>query len=165
MSEVMTGAAATPPGAPPSPPSTPAEAAGKLAERRADRSWGEKLLSQDPATLSEFHALSKLVAQGSDVDRVMSGERDLPNNSVDGKLSLAKIAGEIPSLRESGLSDGVIRELLEGRESTPAELDAVKRLKAARHSSEEWVKKYLSGEHEAVRESRLMSIILMQAPA
>jgi hypothetical protein len=160
-------AAASPPAAPaaPAPPTTPGEAASRLATLRADKAWGEKLLGKDAATLTEFHTLSKLVASGSDIDRVMSGEPGLPDLGIDGKLSLAKVAGEIPSLRESGLSDDVIKELLSGRESTPQELDAVKRFKAMRHSSKDWVDRYLKGDHEAVRESRLMSIVLMQAPA
>jgi hypothetical protein len=155
---------ATTPAAP-APPSTPAEAATKLATLRGDKAWGDKLLSSDKDTVAEFHTLSKLASQASDIDRVMSGEANLPDLNIEGNLSLAKIAGEIPALRAAGISDPTIRELLEGRESTPAELDAVKQLRAARHSDEAWLKKYLAGDHEAVRESRLISIVLMQAPA
>jgi hypothetical protein len=167
MNDVITAAATTitTSAAPAAPPATPAEAATRLAGLREDKSWAEKLLGKDAATLTEFHSLSKLISQGSDIDRVMSGEPGLPDLGIDGKLSLAKVAGEIPSLRESGLSDDVIKELLSGRESTPQELDAVKRFKAMRHSSKEWVDRYLKGDHEAVRESRLMSMVLMMAPA
>jgi hypothetical protein len=159
-------AVASPPPAPPAAPATSQQAAARLAELRETPEWGARLLAQDPTTLAEFHAVSQLVAQGDPIDIIMSGEAaGLPNSSRDGQPSLAATAREIPSLRESGLSDGVIKELLEGRESTPQELDAVKRFKTARHSSKEWIDRYLAGEHEAVRESRLMSIVLMQAPA
>jgi hypothetical protein len=167
----VTGAAATPPAAPPaSPPaapatSSPAEAASKLAALRSDASWGEKVLKSDPAAVAEMRSLAKLVSEGNDLDAMIVAAQDTADTSVGGQLSAKKVAGEITSLREH-LSDGVITELLAGRESTPQEVDAVKRFKAMRHGSAEWVKKFLAGDHEAVRESRLISIVLMQqAPA
>jgi hypothetical protein len=164
----MTEVAATPGAAaatPPAPPSTPVEAASKLAELRADKGWGEKLLASDKDTLAEFRSLSKLAAQASDVDRVMAGEKNLPDINIEGRLSLAKVAGEIPALKEAGISEGAIREMLEGRPSTPEEIDFATRFKAMRHSDEGWIKRYLSGQHEAVREARLISMILLAAPA
>jgi hypothetical protein len=152
--------------APPAAPATSRQAAARLAELRETPEWGAKVLAQDPSALSEFHALSKLVAQSNPIDIVMSGEAaGLPDTGYNGQPSLAAAAREVPALRESGLSDDVIKELLSGRESTPQELDAVKRFKAMRHSSKDWVDRYLKGDHEAVRESRLMSMVLMQAPA
>jgi hypothetical protein len=161
MTDVTTAVTTTP--AAPPPPSTPAEAASKLATLRADKAWGEKLLGKDAATLTEFRSLTKLVAAGDDVDRAMSGEPDLPDIGIDGKLSLAKVAGAIPDLREH-LSDGVIKELLSGRESTAEELTAVRKFQAMRHSDKTWVDRYLRGEYEAVRESRLISAVLLAAP-
>jgi hypothetical protein len=161
-----TAAAATPPTtpAPPSPPSTPAEAATRLAGLREDKSWTDKLLGgKDAATLAEFRSLSKLIAQGDPIDRAMSGETNLPDIGIDGQLSLAKVASAIPDLREH-LSDGVIKELLSGRESTAAEIAAVKKFQSMRHSDKGWVDRYLKGEFEAVRESRLISAVLLAAP-
>jgi hypothetical protein len=159
-----TAAATTTPAAP-APPATPSEAASRLAVLREDKSWGEKLISgTDAPTLAEFRSLTKLIASGDDIDLAMSGDPNLPDSGGDGKLSLAKVAGAIPDLRDSGLSDGVIRELLSGRQSTPEELTAVKRLQTMRHSDPNWVKAYLSGQFEQVRESRLMSAVLLAAP-
>jgi hypothetical protein len=154
---------ATPP-APPAAPLSPAEAASKLATLRSNAEWGERVLKSDPAALAEMRSLAKQVAEGGDLDAMIAAAQDAPDTSVGGELSLRKVAGEIPSLRTDGLTDETIQELLRGRESTPQELDAVKRFKAMRYSSKEWVDRYLAGEHEAVRESRLMSIVLMQAP-
>jgi hypothetical protein len=154
---------ATPPAAPEI-PGTPAEAAARLATLRADRGWGERLLASDKQTVDEFHALAKKANEASDIDRVLAGEPGLPDVNVDGKLSLVKISGEIPALLESGLSQGVIRELLEGRVPSTEELTAVKRFQAMRHSDPNWVKAYLSGQFEQVRESRLMSAVLLAAP-
>jgi hypothetical protein len=160
-------AEAAPAAAPAAPeiPGTPTEAATRLAERRADRSWGEKLISQDASTVAEFHALAKKASEGNDLDLMILAAPDMPDLNIDGTLSPKKIAGEIGSLRESGLSDDVIKELLTGRTSTVAEVDAVKRFKAMRHSSKEWVDRYLAGDHDARRESMLMSMVLMQAPS
>jgi hypothetical protein len=159
-------AAVTPTVAPaaPAPPSTPAEAATRLAGLREDKSWADKLLGgKDAATLAEFRSLSKLIAQGDPIDRAMSGETNLPDVGIDGQLSLAKVASAVPDLREY-LSDGVIKELLSGRQSTPEELAAVKRFQAMRHADPNWVKAYLSGQFEQVRESRLISAVLLAAP-
>jgi hypothetical protein len=169
VTDVATAAATAPTTTPaaPAPPAalTQQQAAARLAELRETPEWGAKVLAQDAGALSEFHALSKLVSQSDPIDIIMSGEAaGLPNTGYDGKPSLAATAREIPSLRESGLSDDVIKELLSGRESTPQELDAVKRFKAMRHSSKEWVDRYLRNEHEARRESLLMSMVLMMAP-
>jgi hypothetical protein len=156
--------AATPPAAPATPRS-PAEAATKLAALRSSAEWGEKVLKSDPAALAEMRSLAKQIAEGGDLDAMVAAAQDAPDTSVGGALSARKVAGEIASLREH-LSDGVITELLAGRESTPQEVDAVRRFKALRHGDSEWIKKYLAGDHNAVRESRLISIVLMQqAPA
>jgi hypothetical protein len=172
--------AATPPAAPaaPTPPASPsapaapsaplsaAEAASKLATLRTDNAWGDRVLRGEPGALAELRTLSQIISStGSDLDAFILAAHDQPDINIDGQLSPKKVAGEIPALRESGLSDDVITELLAGRTSTRQELDAVKRLQTMRHSSKEWVDKYLAGDHEARRESRLMSIVLMQAPA
>jgi hypothetical protein len=160
-------AAATPPVAPAAPTApattttptvpTPSEAAAKLSALTADGAWTAKLLSADPATVKEFNGLSRQ-AVSADADLAMAAGVD------PGSTEAARIAADLPALRESGLSDGVIKELLAGRESTPAEVDAARRFQNMRHSDESWVARLLKGEHEAVRESRLMSIILMMAP-
>jgi hypothetical protein len=162
--------AATPPAAPPATslaapatPLSPAEAASKLAELRGNAEWGDRVLKSDPGALAEMRSLAKQVAEGGDLDAMIVAAADQPDTNVNGELSLRKVAGEIPSLRESGLSDDVIKELLSGRESTPQEVDAVKRFKAMRHGSKEWVDRYLKGDHDAVRESRLMSMVLLAA--
>jgi hypothetical protein len=167
MTDVTTAtAAATTTPAAPAPPATPSEAASRLAGLKEDQSWGAKVLAQDPGALSEFHTLSKLAAQADPIDLIMSGQAaNLPNMSLDGKPSLATTAREIPALREAGISDGAIRELLEGRVPSAEEIDAVGRFRNLRHSSKEWVDRYLKGDAEARRESMLMSMVLMMAPS
>jgi hypothetical protein len=151
--------------APPATPLTPAEAASKLASLRNDNAWGDAVLRGSTAELAELRDLSRVInSTGSDLDVLIAAAHDGPDLNIGGQLSLKKVAGEIPALRTDGLTDETIKELLAGRESTPQEVDAVKRFKAMRHSQKEWIDRYLAAEHEAVRESRLMSIVLMQAP-
>jgi hypothetical protein len=149
--------------APPAAPMSPSEAASKLAELRGNAEWGDRVLKSDPAALAEMRSLAKQVAEGGDLDAMIVAAADQPDTSSGGELSLKKIAGEIPSLREH-LTDENIKELLSGRVSTPEEVAFVKKFQAARHGNSDWVKKYLAGDHEAVRESRLMSMVLLAAP-
>jgi hypothetical protein len=162
-------AAATPPAAPaaPAPPAalTQQQAAARLAELRETPEWGAKVLAQDAGALSEFHALSKLVSQSDPIDIIMSGEAaGLPNTGFNGQPSLSATAKEIPALRSGGMHDDIIRELLEGKVSTPELLEAANALKATCHSNPEWVKRYLAGNYEAIRESRAISKALALAP-
>jgi hypothetical protein len=154
---------ATPPVAPAT-PLTPSEAASRLSMLRNDNAWGDLILKSDPTALAELRGLSRIISTGNDLDAMIAAAHDQSDINVDGQLSAKKVAGEIGSLREH-LSDDVIRELLSGRESTPQELAAVRKFQAMRHSQKEWVDRFLSGEHEAVREQKLCSIVLMQAPS
>jgi hypothetical protein len=145
---------------PPPEPGTPAEAASMLAALRADRAWTDKLLRGDAPQVAEFHRLSAQIAKGDEITHVMANSPGLSNLSVDGVPSPAATAREIQPLREIGLRDEVIEELLRGHVATPEEVRAVSRLRAARHSDPQWVKAYLSGSAEHRREATLMAIVL-----
>jgi hypothetical protein len=166
MNDVI--AAATPPAAPPAAPAaplSPTEAANKLVELRSNAEWGDRVLRNDPSATAELRSLAKLVSEGNDLDAMIVAAQDAPDSSIGGQLSLKKVAGEIGSLRESGLSDDVIRELLSDRVPTPQEVDAVKRFQKFRHGDEAWVKKYLAGSYEESREAKLMAAVLMHEGA
>ena len=130
-----------PPVAPPA-PSTPAEAASKLASLRSDREWGDRVLKSDPSALREMRELSALVASGSDVDRILAGEPDLPNLSLNGQPSLKATADAVPALRAAGISDGAIHELLSDRKPSAEEITAIRRFQSMRHGDATWVQKY-----------------------
>jgi hypothetical protein len=150
--------------APPAAPLSPAEAAERLVALRSDTSWGERVLKGDPAALAEMRNLAKQVAEGSDLDAFIVAAADQPDTNVNGQLSAKKVAGEITSLREH-LSDGVIREILEGRVPSTEEISATRKFKAMRHGDPKWVDAYLKGSFEETRESKLISSILMMAPS
>ena len=148
------------PAAPPTAPDSPAAAAKLLAERRSDRAWAEKLLSQDADTVKEFHDLAKKAVEGNDLDMMILAAPDLPDLTIEGKLSPKKIAGEIPAMRAAGIPDEAIRELLSGRKASAEEKAAATTLKAQLHGSPSWVEAFLRGEPENVKQSRLLSMIL-----
>jgi hypothetical protein len=74
------------------------------------------------------------------------------------------VAAEIPALREIGLSDAVIEELLrDNHTATPEEIALVQRARAVCHSNPEWVRRYLAGDAECRRIATLMAIVAVQA--
>ena len=157
--------------APPPPAGEPGslgDAVARLSQQRNDQEWAGKLLRGDGRATAEFHQLSEIIAaKGDTVDGIMAGADGLSNTAVNGVPAPATVAREIPALREF-LSDGEIAELLRGNHvASPAEIAAVKRLRAARHGDAQWVQRFLKGDPECVRESRLCSIVLatQQGPA
>jgi hypothetical protein len=135
--------AASAPPVPESAPETPAAAASKLAALRADPIWSSRLLKGSGPEVAEFHALSALISKGDEIDVVMSGDpgRTLSNTTQFGVPSPATVAKEIGPLREIGLSDPVIRELISGHTATAGEIAATRRYKA-----ESWLRKFEQGD-------------------
>ena len=129
-----------------------------MASLRSNAEWGEKVLKSDPAALAELRDLAKLVGEGGDLDALIVAAPDAPDTNVNGELSLRKVAGEIPRLSAAGIFGWSYSRVSRKSHSYPAGIDAVRRFKAMRHSSPAWVDDYLAGEHEEVRESRLMSM-------
>jgi hypothetical protein len=146
---------------PPPEPGSLGDAVSRLSQLQNDKEWAGKLLAGDGAATREFHQLSEIIAaKGDTVDGIMAGADGLSNTAVNGVPAPATVAREIPALREF-LNDNEIAELLRGNHvASPAEIAAVKRLRAARHGNAEWVQRFLKGDPECVRESRLCSIVL-----
>jgi hypothetical protein len=63
-------------------------------------------------------------------------------------------------LREIGIGDGAIRQTLSDYEVTQQEYDAVQVWKGQRMRSPEFVKQYLSGEPDFVKQMTLANIVL-----
>jgi hypothetical protein len=137
-------------------PTNSAEASAVLAARVADTSWSDKLLSRDADTTREFNELTAMVAGGtSDVDVAMSGALpDVPDSK------LKTMAGTAEFLRNNGFPPLAIKETLERKEATQAEFDLATALKNQHMRSPEFVKRYLSGEPDAVREMLACDVVL-----
>jgi hypothetical protein len=161
----MTDTPATPvvPPAPSPPPATPAEASARLSTLTADKDWAGKLLAGHGETTKEFHQLSELVAKGDNVDAAMAGVVPSLASGVIPDSGLLLMANVAADLRERGVSDGAIRELLSGQKAPPEAIAAVRAWKAEHMGDAEWTAKYLKGDALAVKQMTLAQIVLTNA--
>jgi hypothetical protein len=144
------------PGAP-APPANSQEARTRLDAFIADKERGAKLFAGDAATTKEFNSLTTMAAtdDASTVAAAMAGNiGDVPNSSV--KL-MADTAG---MLREIGIRDGIIEQVLQGHEVTADEYKATEAWKSRQMRDPVFVKAYLSGEPEPREKMMLADIIL-----
>jgi hypothetical protein len=143
---------------------SPDEAAAKLNEKMASAEWRAKMLTGNAEARRELAELVADKTGGSLTDSIMNGDA-LKNGSNlgfvthGGQIPLADQVAVVDDLRIAGVRDDAIRDLLEGRQVTPAEYDAVRRFREARLSDPEWTKKMLAGDPEAKRELLLMSMV------
>jgi hypothetical protein len=143
------------------PTGTPAiEAHARLAELAADPEWSQKLLDSDADTRREFDRLTALVASGSDADLALAGI--MPKNHIDygPGASLRNQIETVPLLRQMGVNDESIRQLLEGSPVTKAEHALAVQWRDQHMGDAEWRGKLLSGDYDARRELTLASIIM-----
>jgi hypothetical protein len=151
------GAAAALAVTPPAPPANATEASARLAALAADKDWSDKLLAGDVGATKEFHQLSELVAAGgSDVDMAMAGVT--PSGIPDSSFRL--MAASVPWLREMGISDGSIRQLLSDQKVSKEEHRLVSDFKARHMRDPEWTKKYLAGDMDARKLMTLCNIVM-----
>jgi len=146
---------------PVSAPANPVEASAQLTARTSDPAWAEKFFAGDVAARREFADLTAAVAKRDPIAEAIAGTAPTPGieTTINGELGSRIMADVVQTFRGAGLSDGAIRQALEGQKVTKQELEAAKRFQEMRHGDAEWVKKLLSGDYAAKRESLLLSII------
>jgi hypothetical protein len=66
----------------------------------------------------------------------------------------------VPTLRDAGLSDEAIRQVLSDQKVSRREHDAVAKLHKRKMADPAWCARLLANDHETVRESLLMSAVL-----
>jgi hypothetical protein len=160
MSDAEIAAALTP-AAPPAPPTTPAEAATRLGQLKADAGWRDKFLAGNGPQVAEFGALTELAAKGADgdnIDMAMAGVLlDGPLQPSGHMMNISVAA----SLREVGIRDEIIKDVLAGTHKvSKEEYAATERWKAEKMRDHEWVKRYLAGDGEPRQKMTLANIIL-----
>jgi hypothetical protein len=143
-----------------------AEAAARLDVLTANPEWTAKMLGGSGPQVKEFQELvaAKMAAPAGDrIDKIINGTIERTGFEVateEGQqISTQDQVQSAAWLREAGISDGAIREVLEGRQFTREEYEASKRLSASRYGNADWVSKLLAGDHDARRELILMNII------
>jgi hypothetical protein len=152
-------------GAPPTDkPSTPSEARLRLAT--LGRDFLNKLEQGDVAARDEFDALNKMAADDKDPIAALIAGQPAPNEvKVAGATTSREMAVAIAQLREAGVTDPQIYQLLSDHVATPEEIAAVQRLQDSLHGTASWTARLLAGDAEARREQILMSCVLLQKRA
>ncbi len=140
MTETVTAPAA------PAPPANATEAAARLGALSADKIWADRLLSGDGAATREFHQLSEMVANGDQIDMAMAGPLHSLASGVIPDSSLRVMSEGAAMLREKGLSDGTIRQLLSDQPVSVQEQEAAKVWMNEFRTDRERVRKYLEGD-------------------
>jgi hypothetical protein len=105
----------------------------------------------------EFHELHELVAKGDGVDMAMAGVMQ-PGIIQDSEH--VEMMGTAAMFREMGFNQKQIRETLEGKEATQADIDLATTWKAQNMNSKEFVTRLMAGEPEANRMLWAANIVL-----
>jgi hypothetical protein len=142
----------------PAAPTTAPEAAARLSTLTANPEWGQKYLAGDVATVKEFNDLTGLVANADTAAEALTGKFTSPSTADAHVLGVG-----IEQLRQVGLTDDVIKSVIDGAEVSQKEHDAVKRLLAQRQNDQGWCEKLLKGDSDTKREFTLMSVVLSAA--
>ena len=147
---------------PPAPavPGNAMEARARLTELSKDPNWSQRFLNSDLGARKEFDGLVSQIEAGDDVELAMANL--LPLGRVDSGpgAPLREQAAAVPKLREMGINDDTIRQLLSDAPISAKEQQMVKHLHAQRFSDKEWVGKLMANNWDARREFTLMSIVL-----
>jgi hypothetical protein len=153
--------------APPAPTISAAdEAASALTKLQADPEWRAKVLAGHNPPAAEFKTLmaAKTAEPATDrIGKIIEGTAEVsPLELVTGgELSTHNQMLAAASLREMGIGDDAIRQVLEGRDVSQAEQTEAKRLRDDRMADQVFVKRYLNGNREAAREMELLNIIIV----
>jgi hypothetical protein len=138
-------------------PANAIEARAALDSRKADPEWGAKIFAGDADANRELRELTAKAA-GSDesvVAAVMSGE---PGRMPTTETHI--MAGTAGMLREVGIHEEIIKQVLKGHEVTEQEYKLVEAWKARHMKDPEFVKRFLNGDVEAREKMTLANITL-----
>jgi hypothetical protein len=118
----------------------------------------------DIATKKEWTALTETIAAGDPIDAVMAGVNPAGNTQIDfsggNAASYADQIKAVGELRTAGLDDGVIRQILSDQKVSRGEFEAVKGWHDRALKDQDFVRKYLAGDPEAMRLMTLASVVL-----
>jgi hypothetical protein len=139
----------------PGAPTTPVAAAAKLKELEINREWGDRLQRGDAETNAEFKRLTELAASGDPIDSIMEGivpntvELDETNG---GKARARDMVTAAADMRERGIPDQMIREVLSDVRPTLEQHQMGKENQRRRFADAEWVERLKAGDPLAAAE-------------
>jgi hypothetical protein len=146
------------------PPSPADQATSKLAELQADPAWRSKLIAGNGPAVKEFSELMAAKSAepaGDRISKILDGSVEIPLLELtNGGLTTRKVVDFVAGLREQGIGDAAIRQVLEENGVSQAEHNMAKQVRADRLANVDFTKKWLSGDREAGREMMLLNIIV-----
>jgi hypothetical protein len=139
---------------------TPAQ---KLDALTADPKWVQQLLTGGGVQMRELQEVLQAKSAGGDqIGQIIDGvaKPSELETVTGGALTTHKQMVAAAQLREDGIPDASIRQLLEGNPVSKEEYNAVAKLKAERLGDPEYVKRWLAGERKQVIEMTQIGIVL-----
>jgi hypothetical protein len=131
---------------------TPAQAAARLRELEADRQWGDKLYRGDAQVRQEFTDLTTIAASGDPLDAIMAGVQPTTidvDETGGGKARAVDQIAAVADLRERGIPDQAIRDLLGDVRPTYEQHVFGKEMQRRNFANPEWVERLLAGDPRA----------------
>src|SRR5262249_21329486 len=134
---------------------TPPQAAARLQELSADVAWGERLTRGDDAARREFDEWSSRAAVGDPIDAIMKGIT--PDTVEIDETNGCKARGEdmvtaVADMRERGVDDLAIRQLISDLRPTLEQHELGKRNQEANFRDPLWVDRLIRGDPQAYRD-------------
>jgi hypothetical protein len=141
-------------------PKSPAEARARLDGLTKDREWSARFLKGDPKAREDFKALTAKASEENDPTNPV----DAPfQTTANGELPPRAVAQWVSGMRELGVPDGAITEVLEGKTFTPLQVATAEHWKARQMRDPSFCAAYLAGDVQAMREMLVANAIISSA--
>jgi hypothetical protein len=146
--------------APSVPAATPAEARSRLDTLTKDTAWSDRFLAGDPQARKDFEELTAKASEEHDV----TNPSDAPfQTTANGELPPRAVASWVSGMRELGVPDGAISEVLEGKTFSAEQVATAEHWKARQLRDPIWCAAYLAGDVECQRQMFCANAIITSA--
>jgi hypothetical protein len=139
-----------------------ADAAAQLAKLTSDPTWAEQFFSGAVDARRQFDQLTTAVANADITPSLIAG--NAPTSpmelTIGNEAPIAAQMSAVNSLREAGLNDETISQILAGQPVSRQEQAMVRAAQAKLFSDSAWVQRYLAGGWEERRQATLMAAVL-----
>jgi hypothetical protein len=132
---------------------TPAEARAWLDHLERDPKWSAKLAANDADAVARWKDLTTKIAGGTHADLALAGLRPDGHINVGTGATLESQIKSVPILRDQGLSDDSIRQILEDQTLAPELVQQAKDLYRLRMRNAAWQKALTDKNHPEHQET------------
>lgn len=138
---------------------TPAQATARLSELQGDPDWVKAYLAGSGPKRAEFTKLTELASRVDKIDRQIAGTDHGSSEWLDREYRDGVQTAQL--LRDGGVHEpDIARQVISNEAVAQAEHDAAKVARDRLMKNPEFVRKYLSGEGEAVRQMTLLNVVI-----